>query len=63
MAIAWPLMLMAHFALFTFIAPFLREAGLPDYSITLSLTVLGSPDWWASGSPASPWICGRAVHC
>ena len=40
-AIAWPLMLMAHFALFTFIAPFLREAGLPDYSITLSLTVLG----------------------
>ncbi|XAS68191.1 MFS transporter [Micrococcaceae bacterium Sec5.7] len=40
-AIAWPLLLMAHFALFTYIAPFIRAAGLPDSSITLSLTVLG----------------------
>ncbi|WP_426998451.1 MFS transporter [Pseudarthrobacter sp. N5] len=40
-AVAWPLLLMAHFALFTYIAPFIRAAGLPDYSITLSLTVLG----------------------
>lgn len=39
--VGWPLMLMAHFALFTYIAPFLREAGLPDVSIPLSLTVLG----------------------
>ena len=54
-AIAWPLMLMAHFALFTFIAPFLREAGLPDYSITLSLTVLG-----ISGL-VGIWIAGITV--
>ncbi|MDJ0319455.1 MFS transporter [Pseudarthrobacter sp. PS3-L1] len=40
-ATAWPLMLMAHFALFTYIAPFLREADLPPYSVTISLTVLG----------------------
>lgn len=40
-AVAWPLLLMAHFALFTYIAPFIRVAGLPDYSITLSLSVLG----------------------
>ncbi len=40
-ALAWPLLLMAHFALFTYIAPFIRAAGLPDYSITLSLSVLG----------------------
>ncbi|WP_375134915.1 MFS transporter [Arthrobacter sp. HMWF013] len=40
-AIGWPLMLMAHFALFTYIAPFLREAKLPDFSIPLSISVLG----------------------
>ncbi len=40
-AIGWPLMLMAHFALFTYIAPFLREVRLPDFSIPLSLSVLG----------------------
>lgn len=40
-AIGWPLMLMAHFALFTYIAPFLREARLPDFSIPLSISVLG----------------------
>jgi predicted MFS family arabinose efflux permease len=40
-AIAWPLMLMAHFALFTYIAPFLREVRLPDFSIPLSISVLG----------------------
>ncbi|MCZ2404635.1 MFS transporter [Paenarthrobacter sp. Z7-10] len=40
-AIAWPLLLMAHFALFTYIAPFSRAAGLPGYAVTLSLTVLG----------------------
>jgi len=40
-AIGWPLMLMAHFALFTYIAPFLREVRLPDFSIPLSISVLG----------------------
>lgn len=40
-AIAWPLLVLAHFALFTYIAPFIREAGLPDNAIGLSLTVLG----------------------
>jgi predicted MFS family arabinose efflux permease len=40
-AIAWPLLILAHFALFTYIAPFIREAGLPDYAISPSLTVLG----------------------
>ena len=54
-AFAWPLLLMAHFALFTYIAPFIREAGLPDYAITLSLTVLG-----ASGL-VGIWIAGLTV--
>jgi predicted MFS family arabinose efflux permease len=40
-AIGWPLMLMAHFALFTYIAPFLRQLRLPDFSIPLSISVLG----------------------
>jgi predicted MFS family arabinose efflux permease len=40
-AIGWPLMLMAHFALFTYIAPFLRDVQLPDFSIPLSISVLG----------------------
>jgi predicted MFS family arabinose efflux permease len=40
-AVGWPLMLMAHFALFTYIAPFLREVRLPDFSIPLSISVLG----------------------
>jgi predicted MFS family arabinose efflux permease len=54
-AIAWPLPVLAHFALFTYIAPFIREAGLPDYAISLSLTVLG-----ASGL-IGIWIAGIAV--
>ena len=40
-AVGWPLMLMAHFALFTYIAPFLREVRLPDFTIPLSISVLG----------------------
>lgn len=40
-AIAWPLLVLAHFALFTYIAPFIREAGFPDFAISLSLTMLG----------------------
>lgn len=54
-AVGWPLMLMAHFALFTYIAPFLREARLPDYTIPLSLTVLG-----AAGL-VGIWIAGITV--
>ena len=54
-AIAWPLLVLAHFALFTYIAPFIREAGLPDYAISLSLTVLG-----VSGL-VGIWIAGITV--
>lgn len=54
-AIVWPLLLMAHFALFTYIAPFIRAAGLPDFAIPLSLTVLG-----ASGL-VGIWIAGITV--
>lgn len=54
-AIAWPLLLMAHFALFTYIAPFLREVRLPDFSIPLSISVLG-----AAGL-VGIWIAGVTV--
>jgi predicted MFS family arabinose efflux permease len=54
-AVAWPLLVLAHFALFTYIAPFIREAGLPDYAISLSLTVLG-----ASGL-IGIWVAGVTV--
>jgi predicted MFS family arabinose efflux permease len=54
-AIAWPLLVLAHFALFTYIAPFIREAALPDYAISLSLTVLG-----VSGL-LGIWIAGLTV--
>ena len=54
-AIAWPLLVLAHFALFTYIAPFIREAALPDYAISLSLTVLGG-----SGL-LGIWIAGLTV--
>ncbi|TLM80729.1 MFS transporter [Pseudarthrobacter sp. NamE2] len=54
-ATAWPLLVLAHFALFTYIAPFIREAALPDYAISLSLTVLG-----ASGL-LGIWVAGLTV--
>jgi predicted MFS family arabinose efflux permease len=54
-AIAWPLMILAHFALFTYIAPYIRDAGLPGYAISLSLTVLG-----VSGL-LGIWIAGLTV--
>ncbi|WP_411375685.1 MFS transporter [Arthrobacter sp. MPF02] len=54
-AIGWPLLILAHFALFTYIAPFIREAALPDYATSLSLTVLG-----ASGL-LGIWIAGLTV--
>ena len=54
-AIAWPLLVLAHFALFTYIAPFIREAGFPESAISLSLTVLGG-----SGL-LGIWIAGLTV--
>lgn len=54
-AIAWPLLILAHFALFTYIAPYIREAGLPDYAISLSLTVLGV------AGLVGIWIAGLTV--
>ncbi|WHP60301.1 MFS transporter [Arthrobacter sp. KFRI-F3372] len=54
-AIAWPLLVLAHFALFTYIAPFIRDAGFPDYATSLSLTVLGG-----SGL-LGIWIAGLTV--
>jgi predicted MFS family arabinose efflux permease len=54
-AVAWPLLVLAHFALFTYIAPYIREAGLPDYAISLSITVLG-----VSGL-IGVWIAGLTV--
>lgn len=54
-AVAWPLLVLAHFALFTYIAPYVRGAALPDYAISLSLTVLG-----ASGL-LGIWVAGLTV--
>ncbi|MFP5365354.1 MAG: MFS transporter [Actinomycetes bacterium] len=54
-AVAWPLLVLAHFALFTYIAPFIRDAGFPEYAISLSLTVLGG-----SGL-LGIWIAGLTV--
>jgi len=54
-ATAWPLLVLAHFALFTYIAPFLREAALPDYATGLSLTVLGVSGLFGI------WIAGLTV--
>lgn len=54
-AIAWPLLLLAHFALFAYIAPFIRAAGLPDYTVTASLTILGV------AGLVGIWIAGLTV--
>lgn len=54
-ATAWPLLILAHFALFTYVAPFIREAGLPDYALTISITDLG-----VSGL-IGIWIAGVTV--
>ncbi|WP_427016247.1 MFS transporter [Pseudarthrobacter sp. P1] len=51
-ATAWPLLLLAHFTLFTYIAPFLHATGLPDAATGISLSVVG-----ASGL-AGIWIAG-----
>jgi predicted MFS family arabinose efflux permease len=51
-ATAWPLLLLGHFALFTYIAPFLLAAGLPDNATGISLSVIGV------ASLVGIWIAG-----
>jgi predicted MFS family arabinose efflux permease len=41
-ATAWPLLLLGHFTLFTYIAPFLQTSGLPDSFTGISLSVVGA---------------------
>jgi predicted MFS family arabinose efflux permease len=40
-ATAWPLLLLAHFTLFTYVAPFLLASGLPEALTGISLSVVG----------------------
>lgn len=51
-ATAWPLLLLGHFTLFTYIAPFLQSAGLPDAFTGISLSVVGV------ASLVGIWIAG-----
>ena len=51
-ATAWPLLLLGHFTLFTYIAPFLQSAGLPDGFTSISLSVVGA------ASLVGIWIAG-----
>lgn len=51
-ATAWPLLLLGHFALFTYIAPFLLSAGLPANATGISLSVIGA------ASLVGIWIAG-----
>ncbi|MEV7606828.1 MFS transporter [Paenarthrobacter sp. NPDC089322] len=40
-ATAWPLILLAHFTLFTYVAPFLLSSGLPEAFTGPSLSIVG----------------------
>jgi predicted MFS family arabinose efflux permease len=40
-ATAWPLLLLGHFTLFTYIAPFLQAVGLPDTFTGITLSAVG----------------------
>lgn len=54
-ATAWPLLLFAHFALFTYIALFVRAETLPDAATSVSLSVIGVAGLlgiWAAGITA-----------
>lgn len=54
-ATAWPLMLFAHFALFTYIALFVRAEGLPEAGTGISLSMVGVAGLlgiWAAGLTA-----------
>jgi predicted MFS family arabinose efflux permease len=52
---AWPLLLLARFALFTYIAPFILAAGLPTHAVSVSLSVVGV------ASLVGLWIAGLTV--
>lgn len=54
-AIAWPLLLLAHFTLFTYVAPFLLASGLPESATSLSLSVVGV------ASLVGIWIAGMTA--
>ncbi|MGZ4662540.1 MAG: MFS transporter [Arthrobacter sp.] len=57
-ATAWPLLLLAHFALFTYIAPFIRALGLPENATGISLSVVGATGLvgiWIAGLTADSY--------
>ncbi|WP_307280884.1 MFS transporter [Arthrobacter sp. W4I7] len=54
-ALAWPLLLLGRFTLFTYIAPFISAAGLPSHTISFALSIIG-----VSGL-AGLWIAGITV--
>lgn len=57
-ATAWPLLLLAHFALFTYIAPFIRAAALPENATGVSLSVIGATGLmgiWIAGMTADSY--------
>ncbi|SEJ42154.1 Predicted arabinose efflux permease, MFS family [Arthrobacter sp. yr096] len=54
-AIAWPLLLLAHFTLFTYVAPFLLASGLPESATSISLSVVGI------ASLVGIWIAGMTA--
>jgi predicted MFS family arabinose efflux permease len=57
-ATAWPLLLLAHFAVFSYIAPFIRATGLPDSATGISLAVFGAAGLigiWIAGCTADSY--------
>ncbi|WP_284977297.1 MFS transporter [Arthrobacter sp. efr-133-TYG-104] len=52
---AWPLLILAHFTLFTYIAPFLHACGLPDELTGGFLSLVGV------ASLIGIWIAGRTA--
>ncbi|WP_026556742.1 MFS transporter [Arthrobacter sp. 35W] len=57
-ATAWPLLLLAHFTLFTYIAPFIAASGLPGSTTGISLSVVGAfglVGIWIAGITADSW--------
>ena len=51
-AVAWPLLVLAHFTQFTYNAPFLLTSGLPAGAVSISLSVIGV------ASLVGIWIAG-----
>ncbi|WP_163167761.1 MFS transporter [Arthrobacter sp. Alg241-R88] len=54
-AVAWPLLVLAHFTLFTYIAPFLLTSGLPASGVSIALSVIGV------ASLVGIWIAGMTA--